>query len=122
MEEFKSKILDDEPALKRVLTEDDDAAEPNGTMDDYWKVHDISKDVNHGLSDLMEEKIKENLDMNEGRYGDPERYKNPLIIRFQLYMLMQVDNNQRNVLFIACKHGLHVVTKFLVEMAMELQA
>lgn len=118
MEKYKTDVLADDRQLKEQLVGDIEEDQPNGTMDDYWKVQDIAKDTPLGLNSTVEQKMTEILDINTGREGTPAHVC-PLIIRFQLYMLTKTDNNDRNVLFIACKHGLHIVTRFLVEKAQE---
>lgn len=59
------------------------------------------------------------LNRNEGRKGT-HRYIDPCILKFQLHTLSGSDLKHRNLLHIACKFGLRMVSRFLVEKSSDL--
>ena len=87
------------------------------TMDDYWKVQRVATDTPLGLGSEIQAIMARILKENE--VASPAKKRCPIVLRCQMYMLTQADNNNCTVLHIAAKHGLHLVTHFLVQKAME---
>ena len=123
---FDDERLRDEEFLldplekKRFLEFKFSPGEPTGTMMDYWHVRDLPFDEPISQTNPEVNKIMVTmLNRNEGRKGTPF-YIEPIILKFKMHYLSGTDLKGRNLLHIACRFGLRMVSRFLIEKAADL--
>ena len=86
--------------------------EATGFLVDFWDVDKLNEPISSDkeINAMMDNLLDENYNNRNTKYE-----KSPTILKFQMYMLTATDGQNRNVLHIACKYGLHIIIKFLVK-------